>query len=261
MLIITNPKLDKKRIELCDLICLLSAMEIFYTIQNDFVAFSLEHVTVLIAYVLISILTIYWAKHFLSQKAKDRAGMILALIPLLAVILRIYFKYHFGEFTYVKDLPLFICRLVSFVLPILIWTKNRALFGVLYFWVIAGTTNALITPDIEYGLPHMESIFYWMIHAGLVMSILYCVFVYGWKPKRRDIWRAFMWANFYLVFIHGLNSLMGSNYSYTMHKPINGSILDFFGPWPWYLPTGQLLALFLFLLFYLPFYFVEKSSK
>ncbi len=188
-------------------------------------------------------------------------GMILALIPLIGVLLRMFVQHQMGEFTYLEDLPLFICRLVSFILPILFLTKNKGLFGVLYFWIIAGTTNALITPDIIYALPHMESIFYWVIHAGLVVGILYCVFVYGWKPKRRDIWRAFMWANLYLVSIHVLNLALGSNYSYTMHKPIKGSILDFFGPWPLYLLTGQLLALALFLLFYLPFYFREKPSK
>ena len=188
-------------------------------------------------------------------------GMILALIPLIGVLLRMFVQHQMGEFTYLEDLPLFICRLVSFILPILFLTKNKGLFGVLYFWIIAGTTNALITPDIIYALPHMESIFYWVIHAGLVVGILYCVFVYGWKPKRRDIWRAFMWANLYLVFIHVLNLALGSNYSYTMHKPIKGSILDFFGPWPLYLLTGQLLALALFLLLYLPFYFREKPSK
>ena len=236
-------------------------MEYFYTIQNDFEAFSFEHIAVLVGYVLASIFIFYCAKSYLSDKSKDRLGLTLALIPMFAVVLRMYVQVQMGEFTYLEDLPLFICRLVSFVLPILFWTKNKALFGVLYFWIIAGTTNALITPDIIYALPHCESIFYWLIHAGLVMGILYGVFVYGWKPERRDIWRAFLWANAYLVFIHVLNIILESNYSYTMHKPVKGSILDFFGPWPWYLVTGQLLALSLFVLFYLPFYFTEKSKK
>lgn len=236
-------------------------MEYFYTIKNDFEAFSFEHLAVLIGYVFASVIIFYCAKHYLSIKSRDWLGFMLSLIPMFAVVLRMYVQIQMGEFTYLKDLPLFICRLVSFVLPILFLTKNKALFGVLYFWIIAGTTNALITPDIIFGLPHFESIFYWLIHAGLVMSILYGVFVFGWQPKRRDIWRAFIWANVYLVSIHLLNTIMGANYSYTMHKPIKGSILDFFGPWPWYLVTGQLLALALFILFYLPFNFKKKPSK
>ena len=79
-----------------------------------------------------------------------------------------------------------------------------------------------------------------------------------WRPDKHDVWRAFWWGNAYLIVIHILNLAMGANYSYTMHKPVGGSILDFFGPWPVYLLTGQLLALGLFWLFYLPFLFKRR---
>jgi len=242
----------------CCCFFLLFRVEYFFSEQNKFEAFSLEHLAVLLGYIFISILIFYWAKNYASSKMQNQVGFILSIIPLIAVLSRMYVQYHTGEFTYLEHLPLFVCRLVSFILPVLFITKNKPLFGVLYFWIIAGTTNALITPDIVYGLPHVESIFYWAIHSGLVMGILYGVFVFGWRPQRRDIWRAFLYANGYLIFIHLFNVIVGSNYSYTMHKPVNGSILDFFGPWPWYLATGQALALALFLIFYIPFYFLEE---
>ena len=169
-----------------------------------------------------------------------------------------YVEYSMDEFTYLEDLPIFICRLVSFLLPIMFIRQSKELFGVLYFWVMAGTSNAVITPDLNFGLPHFESIFYWLIHNGLIVSILYAVFVLEWSLEKRDVWRAFWWGNAYLIFVHGLNLILDSNYSYTMHKPPGGSILDLFGPWPLYLITGQLLALGLFWLFYIPFIFKKK---
>ncbi len=240
-------------------ICILQAsivvlsMEYFYTSINEFASFSLEHLFVILAYSLFAIGTFVFANKYLNEQGKYRLGFALALIPMLMVILRMYVIYRMGDFSYMKDLPLFICRLVSFILPIMLIKKSKSLFGILYFWVMAGTSNAVITPDIKFGLPHYESIFYWLIHIGLIVSILYCVFVFKWRPSRKDIWRAFWWANGYLILIHLINLFLGTNYSYTMFKPVNGSILDFFGPWPIYLLTGQFLALVLFALFYLPF--------
>ncbi len=236
-------------------------MDFFYTSQHRFTAFSLEHLGVLFFYVIISILFYSVANRYLKESGQRTLGMVLACIPLLGLLSRMFVEHRMGEFTYLEDLPLFICRLVCFILPILFWSGNKRLFGTMYFWVMAGTTNALITPDIKFGLPHYESIFSWIIHAGLVMSILYGVFVFKWKPEKQDIWRAFWWANLFLVFVHGINCLLEANYSYTMHKPPNGSLLDFFGPWPIYLMTGQFIALVLFALFYLPFFFKQEKQK
>ena len=230
-------------------------MEYFYNSQNLFVSFSWEHITLLVVYVVFAGLIYFWANNYLSDQAKHILGIALSFVPMFFVLLRMYVAYNMGEFTYLEDLPFFICRMVSFLLPIMFIIRSKALFGVLYFWILAGTSNAVITPDLDLGLPHFESIFYWLIHNGLIVSILYAVFVLKWYPKRADVWRAFWWGNAYLVSIHRLNLILGSNYSYTMHKPAGGSILDFFGPWPLYLLTGQLLALGLFWLFYLPFIF------
>jgi len=235
-------------------------MDYFYSSQDKFASFSVEHLLVLFAYSTFAFLTYLFAKQYLGDNGKYRLGIIVALVPLIGLLARMYVEYRMGEFSYLEDLPLFVCRLVSFILPIMFILKSKSVFGVMYFWVMAGTMNAVITPDIKIALPHFESIFYWLIHCGLIMSILYAVFIFNWKPRKRDIWRAFWWANAYLIIVHSINWCIGSNYSYTMHKPQNGSILDLFGPWPLYLLTGQFIALALFWLFYLPFSFNKNHN-
>lgn len=140
------------------------------------------------------------------------------------------------------------------------WNKNKTLFGILYFWVLAGTSQALLTPDLAYGFPHYESIFYWQIHGGLVLVILYAVFVYGMRPNLKDFKNAFIASLIYLVVIHGINILLGSNYAYTMHKPPGASMLDVMGPWPWYLLSGIGVSLILFTLLYIPFAISRKRN-
>lgn len=236
-------------------------MEFFHTSHNIFATFSMEHLLVLLAYTAFAFCMYRYADVYLSKSGKRRLGLFVSVMPLLTLLVRMYVIHLFEGFSYLEDLPLYICRFACFLLPILFLTNSKKLFGVLYFWIMAGTINAVITPDLKYGLPHYESIFYWLIHCGLIMSILYGVFVHKWRPAKSDIWSAFWWANLFLVGVHLVNTFLQSNYSYTMHKPPKGSALDFFGPWPVYLLTGQFIALLLFFFFYAPFYWAAKKTR
>ena len=48
-----------------------------------------------------------------------------------------------------------------------------------------------------------------------------------WKPARWDFLWAFLLANAYLVAIHPVNMLLGTNYGFTVATPAGGSVLDF----------------------------------
>ncbi|MDB2665067.1 YwaF family protein, partial [Porticoccaceae bacterium] len=74
----------------------------------------------------------------------------------------------------------------------------------------------------------------------------------------QGIVRAFIWLNLYLVCVLPINWLLDANYFYLMHKPQVPSLLDFFGPWPFYLVVTETLAMLFFALSYLPFFFVRK---
>ena len=145
------------------------------------------------------------------------------------------------------------CRLVTFILPLMILGQKRRLFGVLYFWVLAGTTQAILTPDIEMGFPSYEYIRYWILHLLLVFLIIYSLIIFKFRPQKKDLWLAVLWAQVYLVCTLPINWWLDANYGYTMHKPSVGSIADYMGEWPWYILTGELIMLIFFLLLYLPF--------
>ena len=47
----------------------------------------------------------------------------------------------------------------------------------------------------------------------------------------------------------------------TVYKPVGPSLLDFLGPWPWYLLSMELIGLVLVVLLYLPFAVRDWRSR
>jgi len=100
-----------------------------------------------------------------------------------------------------------------------------------------------------------------MTHGFLVVVALYYVVVLkiaiGWK----DLRNAFIMMNVFVLITLITNYMLDSNYMYTIAKPPVASMLDILGPWPFYLITGQLLALALFFIALLPFKFSELIAS
>lgn len=58
--------------------------------------------------------------------------------------------------------------------------------------------------------------------------------------------------NCYALVVGAVNANWGWNYGYLCRKPSGPSLLDYLGPWPWYLLSLELVALAMFLLLELP---------
>src|SRR5690606_2435999 len=157
-----------------------------------------------------------------------------------------------GTYDLRYDLPLFLCRIVAWILPFAMLKKNRFWLGIMYFWVLAGTFQGLVTPDLAEGFPGYFYFRYWFLHAGLVVSILYAVIVFRIRIRWTDFWREIGLTQVYLILIHPVNLLLKSNYSYTVQKPPKPTILDLFGPWPWYFLGAEALMIVFFVLLMLP---------
>lgn len=228
--------------------------------EGEFNAFTTEHYYPLLIIAIVGFLSISVSKKYLSIDQQWRLLFFLSLIPLMGYLLMLVAVLHDGSFQLKDDLPVHICRVLALATPIIILKKNRFWMGVIYFWIIVGTLNANITPDIEFGYPHWNYFSYWMMHGFLVLVPLYYVIVLGIRMKKRDIWNAFWVANIYVIFSLMVNYLLDSNYMYTMRKPPVTTLLSYMGEWPYYLLTVQLLGLFLFVLVYLPFLFINRKT-
>jgi hypothetical integral membrane protein (TIGR02206 family) len=73
------------------------------------------------------------------------------------------------------------------------------------------------------------------------------------RPRAWSVVRAMLVLNILAVFIGAFDYFYKTDYMYLRSKPQNASLLDLLGPWPWYIVATEFVALFLFVLLYLPF--------
>lgn len=165
----------------------------------------------------------------------------------------------FGRFDAAVNLPVSICNLLALFAPLLFWQPNRRRFEVIYFFVLSGTLQAIITPDPDGGFPSYGFFKYWLVHCGLVVVVVHHLLAFKLYPHAKGILRTFIWMNIYILCLIPINIGLEANYFYMMNKPVNPSLLDFFGPWPIYILVTECLAMIFFAIAYLPIFLTRKQ--
>lgn len=190
---------------------------------------------------------------------KRRARYALAALLVVNELAWHVWAYHYVGWTLQKMLPLHICSALIWLGAYTLVTLNPILYEFLYFMGIAGPLQAILTPDAgRYGLPHFRAIQTMASHGMLIIAALYLTRVEGMRPTWRSVRRVIVGTFLYIVFVTGVNVAIGANYVWTLGKPATASLLDKFGPWPWYLAPMIAAGVVNVLLLYLPFWWADR---
>ncbi|MGH7563941.1 MAG: TIGR02206 family membrane protein [Gemmatimonadota bacterium] len=165
-----------------------------------------------------------------------------------------------GEIGLLDLLPLHLCDLAIFVAVFALLTLSLRASEILYYWALAGSTLALVTPDVGAGSPDWRWIAYFVAHGLVVVSATTVVFGFGRIPQPGSSWRVFLLTIAYAAVVGAVDLTTGANFLYLARKPAEPTILDAFGPWPVYIGVAALVALALFTLLELPFRFLPKAG-
>lgn len=153
-------------------------------------------------------------------------------------------------------LPLQLCDVAAITAGFALLTRRPLLASLTYFWGLGATLQALLTPAITVGFPHWPFITFFTHHFAVVAAAVYLPVVEGWRPKS-PFWRSpvevYGWSVLYLGFAMLVNHVLDTNFAFASRPPLNPSLIDHLGPWPWYLVAMLCIALVLYLLLALPF--------
>jgi hypothetical integral membrane protein (TIGR02206 family) len=227
--------------------------------DDQFQLFSIVHwLTLASVFALVIIIAIF--RNYFRNQSIDKAGRyIIASILIISEISLAWWLYYTDSWSLSASLPFHISSISLLLSAILLLTRSYALFEITYFVGVGSALHSIFTPDISaYTFPHFRYVHFFVSHGGIIVANAFMIFVHRFRPALSSLWKATIALNLYMVFIFFINKIVGGNYLYISKKPVNPSIIDYLGPWPWYILSLEGLAIVTFFLLYLPFHFSKK---
>lgn len=229
--------------------------------EPTFEAFGPAHLVVMALTLIVPALLVAWVKWSRSKVLAERIAYAIAIVLLINEVLSFAWKGYTGTLTWQNNLPMHLCDWATFTIAAACFWRWQLAYELSYFWGLAGTVQAIVTPNLQLGYPNVAFFIFFISHCGVVAAILYLTFAFPLRPTWASLGRAYVWLLFYAACAGLVDWITGANYGFLRAKPVAASLLDFFGPWPWYIPVTTLLALAFFVLYYLPFAVTDAIRK
>ncbi|WP_454189871.1 YwaF family protein [Paenibacillus sp. Marseille-Q7038] len=220
-----------------------------------------SHVTVLLIILsLLLLLFLFRSRLRQSRLLKELLRWSLAVILILSQLtLEIWYQ-AFGLWDIKNTLPLELCSLTLILSIIMLITKNRMLYIFVFYAGICGALAALLTPNLAYAFPHFRFIQFFVAHGAIILSAFYMTWIENNKLSFSSVPIGFVMLNMVAGFVWLINQMTGANYMFLSRKPDTPSILDLLGPYPLYILMEEILALLLFLMLYLLFFYLPWGA-
>jgi hypothetical integral membrane protein (TIGR02206 family) len=159
-----------------------------------------------------------------------------------------------GTFSAATSLPLPLCDVAVLVAGAACWWRVPVLVELTYFWGLAGTLQAVVTPDLSVGFPHLVFFQYTVGHLGIVLAALFLVVGLRIVPRPGAGPRVLAITVAYTAVVGLVDWASGANYMFLRRPPGNWTLLRVLGPWPWYVLGAAGVAVVLVTILDAPFW-------
>ncbi|NEY71853.1 TIGR02206 family membrane protein [Bacillus mesophilus] len=233
----------------------------FFTLKtsNPFVLFSISHIVMLLIFGFLSVM-LFSYREAIRKKKKIYRYILIGILLLCEISLYTWYSVT-GIWDPYDTLPLQLCSISLLLCIFMLIMNSYRVFEITYFLGLAGAIQALLTPELFYDFPHYRYFHFFIGHIAIMLSCLYMVWIEKYEPTFKSIWRALIVLNILAIFVFFVNKWTGGNYMFLARKPSNPSLLDYLGPYPYYILTLEAAAVFFFTLLYLPFWLKEKRTR
>jgi hypothetical integral membrane protein (TIGR02206 family) len=222
--------------------------------------FGADHVGALVVTALATAALVAYGRARRGRPGPAAVGRCLAYLMVGAFLADPILRAEAGELTWVDGLPLELCDAAGVATIVALLTRRQGAFELAYFWGLSGTFLALLTPPLEQGFAHPDFFRYFVLHSGIVAGVLFLGPGLGMRPRRGAAWRAVAYTLLYALVIGLVDAALGANYMWLREMPPD-TILDLFGPWPYYILGGVVLGVVLFLLLDLPYRITAPARR
>jgi hypothetical integral membrane protein (TIGR02206 family) len=209
-----------------------AAYSVPISVTRQFCAYGASHWTVLVVFAIGSAALVWIGRRQTESQAR-LLGRVLGVLTL--AIFSVALVYKLAQPSIAQSVPLQLCDLAELTAAYALWSHRKWAFTLTYYWGLPLSSQALITPDLHApDFPSHSFLTFFALHLLIVWAAIYLTWGYGmrpgWRSYRFAVITTLAWGAFTFVF----NTIAGTDYGFLNRKPHNASMLDFLGPWPFY---------------------------
>jgi hypothetical integral membrane protein (TIGR02206 family) len=199
---------------------------------QQFSAYGPSHLAVLVIFAIGSAALVWIGRRQTESQAR-LLGRVLGALTL--AIFSVALVYKLVQQSIDHSVPLQLCDLAELTAAYALWSQRKWAFALTYYWGLPLSSQALITPDLNGpDFPSHSFLTFFALHLLIVWAAIYLTWGCGmrpdWRSYRFAVITTLAWGAFTFIF----NTIAGSDYGFLNRKPLNASMLDFLGPWPFY---------------------------
>lgn len=198
---------------------------------EKFQLFGIHHLITVVIMLLVSIGILFLARKY----PKVIKGYLIIALIVMDLAYRLWGGFYQGS-----DLDVFFTLHLSsaaVVLTIITLIHYRQFFfDILIYWAFLAVPQAIITPGIiRYGFPHLRFFHILWIHFMVITAVFYMILIEKHEPSKISLKRALIVTHIYGGFVFIINLIFDTNYMFIGRKTSAATIIDFLGPWPYYI--------------------------
>ncbi len=234
----------------------------------EFTNFTLAHFMPILVTAGIILLIYHFRRGIRDLKNESNLRYVLAFIMIISEMSYYWRLIAIPELqpNPLDNLPIAVCGWVAIFGSYMVIGKSQTLFDLCYFWTLAGSTFALLTPTvITYTGPTRFRYYqFWTEHLVSYVAIFYMIFVHRMRPYKKSIVKAYIGLCVLAVIAYFTNRLLGpgANYLFMARPEDTPSVLDILPPnFALRLLIMASVITVLFLAAYLPWYIKDRKLQ
>lgn len=209
-----------------------------------FEMYTASHYFIMLIFILVSFFIFIFRDRL--KKAFTKVWEYAIAISLVAIEVTYHaWMYVNGNWDVSHSVQLELCSISLVLTVILLVRKSRHIYDLVFFTAVLGCTQSIFFPSLHYGFPHFRYFHFFYTHLMIVWVAFYFTWIKGFRPTFRSTLKLFVFLNVLLPFIMLANKLTGGNYWYLSGKPNHFSLLDYLGPYPWYILSMEAFLIIL----------------
>lgn len=213
---------------------------------EPFKLFGKAHLLTILVMVMIGVLCLYAAKRSEKFSRFFKYFLIINLI-----VMDISYRLWSGFYETHDYIGMFSIHISSVSVILAIFTLyrfNQKIFDVLFYWGLILVPQAIITPGIyRYGFPHLRFFHILWIHFLVIYTVFYLLLIQNRKLSPFNLKRVLIITHLYGIFIFIINRIFDTNYMFIGKKASVPSLIQYLGPWPYYIVVLDIILIILFI--------------